>query len=159
MADDGAHGLDEIDWAVMAELQRDGRLPFAELGRRVGLDTGSATERVRLLEAGGFITGYHASVDLAKVGAPVLALVRLDQVASRRRALERLLANRREILECLWAAADGCYLLKVTASSMYHLDDVVNDIAQLGAVTTTVVSTTVLRSRGLDAPVDRAQQH
>jgi Lrp/AsnC family transcriptional regulator, leucine-responsive regulatory protein len=152
MTAEGATSLEALDWAVIAELQREGRLPFEELARRVNLDVSAVTERVRRLETRGFITGYHASVDLAKLGSPVLALIRLDQVATHRRALDRLLAERREVLECLWSAGEGCFFLKVTASSMYHLDALVASVSQLGPATTTVISTTVLAGRGIDAP-------
>ncbi|MBV8931597.1 MAG: AsnC family transcriptional regulator, partial [Kutzneria sp.] len=49
--------LDETDWVILAELQREGRLSFTELGRRVSLGTSATTERVRRLEAAGVITG------------------------------------------------------------------------------------------------------
>jgi len=31
--------MDDIDCAILAELQANARIPFAELGRRVGLST------------------------------------------------------------------------------------------------------------------------
>ena len=43
-------------------------ISFAELGRKVGLSTPAVAERVRRLEEAGVITGYHASVDMAKLG-------------------------------------------------------------------------------------------
>lgn len=33
------HLLDKIGWKIVVELQQDARIPFAELGRRVGLST------------------------------------------------------------------------------------------------------------------------
>ena len=39
--------LDAKGWALLGELQRDARLSFAELGRRVGLSTPAVAERVR----------------------------------------------------------------------------------------------------------------
>ena len=82
--------LDETDWAILAELQRDGRLPLTELGRRVSLSASAATERVKRLEAVGVITGYRAEVDLGKVGFSVLAVVRLKYPGSRHEPLYRL---------------------------------------------------------------------
>jgi Lrp/AsnC family leucine-responsive transcriptional regulator len=101
--------LDSTDWAVLAELQRDGRIPLTELGRRVSLSASATTERVRRLEAGGVVTGYHASVDLEKVGFTVLAVVRLKYPGSKHEPLHRLLDRRTEILECLRTTGDDCY--------------------------------------------------
>ncbi len=64
--------LDPTDWAILGELQRDGRIALSELGRRVNLSASATTERVRRLESAGVITGYRAEVDLAKVGYAVL---------------------------------------------------------------------------------------
>lgn len=45
--------LDEIDWALMSELQRDGRAPYARLAGVVGLSQAATRARVvRLLESG-----------------------------------------------------------------------------------------------------------
>lgn len=60
--------LDPTDWAILVELQRDGRIPLTELGRRVNLSASAATERLKRLESTGVISGYRADVDLAKVG-------------------------------------------------------------------------------------------
>ncbi len=42
-----ATDLDEIDWAVLRELQRDGRASIAELARRIQLRPTAAAERIR----------------------------------------------------------------------------------------------------------------
>src|SRR6266576_6820536 len=69
--------LDNTDWKILRELQRDARLSYNELGRRVGLSAPAAAERVRRLEDAGIITGYEAQVDPTKVGLPLLALIQL----------------------------------------------------------------------------------
>ena len=70
--------LDRFDWAILRELQADGRLSNAELAQRVGLSAAPCWRRVRALEAGGFILGYRAVIDRHKIGLGVLAFVRLD---------------------------------------------------------------------------------
>ena len=69
--------MDDIDCAILAELQANARIPFAELGRRVGLSTPAAIERVRRLEEREVIVGYRTLVDPAKVGLPVRAFVKV----------------------------------------------------------------------------------
>ena len=58
-------------------LQHNARMSFAELGRKVGLSTPAAAERVRRLEEAGIITGYHAAVDMSRLGVPIHVLMRL----------------------------------------------------------------------------------
>ncbi|MCG6499873.1 Lrp/AsnC family transcriptional regulator [Kitasatospora sp. A2-31] len=144
--------LDHVDWAIIEQLQREARISLSELGRRVNLSPSATTERVRNLEAVGVITGYHAEIDLAKVGYPVLAVVRLKYPGNRHEPLRRLLADRREILECLRTTGDDCYTLKVAATSMGHLETLMDELAGFGSTTTSVVYSQTLPSRGPHRP-------
>lgn len=143
-----AEELDETDWCILVEVQRNGRIPLTELGRRVNLSASATTERVRRMEALGVIAGYRADVDLAKVGFTVLALVRLKYPGNRHEPLRRLLGERLEILECLRTTGEDCYTLKVAAGSMAHLERIVDELAQFGSTTTNVVYSQTLPYRG-----------
>lgn len=67
--------MDERDAAILRELQRDGRLTNRQLAARIGLAPSSTLVRTRALEDRGTIAGYHAELDLARVGRGVQALV------------------------------------------------------------------------------------
>ena len=140
--------LDATDWAVLTELQADARLSLSELGRRVNLSASATTERVRRLESLGVITGDRAEVDLAKVGYPVLAVIRLKYPGNKHEPLKRLLAKRGEFLECLRTTGDDCYTLKVAATSMPHLEELVNELTDFGSTTTNLVYSQTQPYRG-----------
>ena len=140
--------IDPTDWAILVEVQRDGRIPLTELGRRVNLSASATTERVKRLEAAGIISGYRAEVDLAKVGFAVLAVVRLKYPGNKHEPLRKLLAERFEILECLRTTGDDCYTLKIVAASMAHLERTVDELAQFGSTTTNLVYSQTLPYRG-----------
>jgi Lrp/AsnC family leucine-responsive transcriptional regulator len=145
--------LDPTDWAILTELQEDARLSLTQLGKRVNLSASATTERVRRLESIGVITGYRAEVDLTKVGYPVLAVVRLKYPGNKHEPLHRLLADRREILECLRTTGDDCYTLKVAAASMPHLEELVNELTDFGSTTTNLVYSQTQRYRGPQKPL------
>ena len=144
--------LDETDWAILDQLQQDARVSLSELGRRVSLSSSATTERVRQLEAQGVIAGYGAIIDLTKVGYPVLAVVRLKYPGSHHGPLHQLLTERREILECLRTTGDDCYTLKVAATSMAHLETLIDELAAFGSTTTSVVYRQTLPYRGPARP-------
>jgi Lrp/AsnC family leucine-responsive transcriptional regulator len=144
--------LDATDWSILVEVQRDGRIPLTELGRRVNLSASATTERLKRLEATGVITGYRADVDLEKVGFAVLAVVRLKYPGNRHEPLHRLLEDRLEILECLRTTGDDCYTLKVAAASMSHLETIMGELAQFGSTTTNIVYSQTLPFRGPRRP-------
>ena len=60
--------LDEIDLRILRDLQENGKITNVELARRVGISAPPCLRRVRALEEAGFITGYHAEVEPAKLG-------------------------------------------------------------------------------------------
>ncbi|WP_405020686.1 Lrp/AsnC family transcriptional regulator [Kitasatospora sp. NBC_00070] len=144
--------LDATDWAILTEVQQDGRIAFTELARRVNLSPSATTERVRRLEAARVITGYRAEVDLERTGHPVLAVIRLKYPGTRHEPLRRLLGERPEILECLRTTGDDCYVLKVAATSMSHLEELVDALAQFGSTTTNLVLSRTLPYRGPSEP-------
>jgi DNA-binding Lrp family transcriptional regulator len=67
--------LDELDLALLARLQNDGRQTNRELAEAVGVAPSTSLERVRSLRERGVIRGYHAEVDLEALGRAVQALV------------------------------------------------------------------------------------
>ena len=67
--------MDELDSALVAALQADGRRSNRELAAELGVAPSTTLERVRALRARGVLTGTHASVDPAAIGRPVQALV------------------------------------------------------------------------------------
>ncbi len=144
--------LDSTDWAILGELQRDGRMSLTELGRRVNLSASATTERVKRLETTGVISGYGAKLDLPKTGYAVLAVIRLKYPGNKHAPLHQLLKERNEILECLRTTGDDCYLLKVAAGSMAHLEQLVNELTEFGSTTTNLVYTETQPYRGPVTP-------
>jgi Lrp/AsnC family transcriptional regulator, leucine-responsive regulatory protein len=67
--------VDDIDFAIIDQLQRDGRLPNNQLAERVGLSPSPCLRRVRQLEADRIITGYTAIIDRNAVGGGYEPLV------------------------------------------------------------------------------------
>src|ERR1700723_1594259 len=74
--------LDNIGWRLIQELQHNARIPYAELGRRVGLSTPAVAERVRRMEDLGIIEGYRTEISCPLVGFPITAFVSVSVVGS-----------------------------------------------------------------------------
>ena len=144
--------LDDPDRRILAELQRDGRASYAELGRAVAMSASAVTERVRRLEAAGVITGYTAVVDPERLGLTVLALVRLRYPHGNYRPFHALVDGTPEIVEAHHVTGEDCFVLTVSATSMRHLEQVTGRIAGLGPVTTSVVYSTPVPRRPVTPP-------
>jgi Lrp/AsnC family leucine-responsive transcriptional regulator len=152
MASDHRPGLDQVDQAILAELQRDGRLSVADLARRVCLSASSTADRLRRLADGGVITGYTALLAPEALGYPITAFVRLRYPLANDKPLHDLLAATPEIIEAHHVTGDDCYMLKLLARSMTDLERLAGKLAGLGAITTSVVYSSPLPRRALAPP-------
>ncbi|MFV2121718.1 Lrp/AsnC family transcriptional regulator [Streptomyces sp. Act-28] len=142
---------DATDWRILQALQADGRASFAELARAVSMSASAVTERVRRLEEAGVIVGYAAVVDQEALGLPILAFVRLRYPNGNYKPFHDLLEATPEVLEAHHVTGDDCFVLKVAARSMRHLEEVSGRIGALGSVTTSIVYSSPLPRR----PVSR----
>jgi Lrp/AsnC family leucine-responsive transcriptional regulator len=141
--------LDGTDWRIIAALQRDGRVSYAELARTVAMSPSAVTERVRRLEETGIITGYSAVIDPERLGLSILAFVRLRYPSGNYKPFRDLVDTTPEILEAHHVTGDDCFVLKVRASSMRHLEETTGRISGLGAVTTSIVYSSPLPRRDI----------
>lgn len=143
-------GLDSLDWKILRELQADARLSYNEVARRVGLSSPTVVERVRRMEDAGVITGYHARIDPARVGLPVMALVQLRCESSRCLLKTTTSGTYPEVIEVLKVSGDHCTVLKVVAASTAHLEDVFARLGEHGPLQTTMVWSAALSRRPID---------
>jgi Lrp/AsnC family leucine-responsive transcriptional regulator len=147
-----AVGLDKVDTAILTALQANGRQSIAELGRSVNMSHSAAAERVRRLEESGIVTGYSAVVEPERLGFSIMAFLRLRYPSSVYGPLHELLAETPEVIEAHHVTGDDCFIMKVVATSMAHLEQVSGRIGQLGSVTTSVVYSSPLSPRPLLPP-------
>ena len=67
--------MDELDSAIVAALQADGRRSNRDLAAELGVSPSTTLERVRALRHRGVLVGAHYTVDLAALGRPVQAMI------------------------------------------------------------------------------------
>lgn len=146
MAFDSSY-LDEKNWKIIAELQQNGRISFAELGRRVGLTLPAVAERVRKMEDAGVITGVHAEIDPAKIGLPIAAIIRISTVGDVLARINKTVRDMPEVLECYRGTGADSFTLKVAAESVEHLESLIDKLTPFGATSTSIVLSTLVNHR------------
>src|SRR6202034_3770312 len=72
-----AHVPDKVDRAIVARLQRDGRIANVDLADAVGLSPSACLRRVKALEADGVIAGYRAEISRARAGLGLTVFIGL----------------------------------------------------------------------------------
>lgn len=81
--------LDQIDFALLNELEPNGRLPISELAQRVHIAESTCHKRVRALIDSGVIVGFRTEVNLAALGLQIEALISIRIHAHARDTLRR----------------------------------------------------------------------
>ena len=118
MAADGKIKLDDVDRQILSDLQGDGRMTNVELAKRAGISAPPCLRRVRALEDGGIVRGYHADIDADALGysVNVFAFVGLtSQAESDLREFEEMVSAWPQVRECHMLMGETDFLLKIVA--------------------------------------------
>lgn len=113
--------LDAIDLKILATLQKEGRITKLALAERISLSPTPCWERLKRLEKAGFIKGYRAEINLAKLGGTTTVLVEVALKNHRFEdfeVFERAVRKVPEIVECLATGGGIDYLLKIVTSDI-----------------------------------------
>lgn len=114
--------MDAIDRRILGVLQADGRLPVAELAKRVGLSVSPCWRRLRQLEEAGVVRGYTALVAPEAVGVGLNVFVYVALKLHSADAFEAEMARREQVLECYAMSGDEDYLLHVMVADVEALE-------------------------------------
>ena len=139
--------LDRVGREIVKILQEDARISFNEIGRRVGLSSPAAAERVRKLEEAGIIRGYKAIVEPMKVGYSIMAFVRLNSSIAYLAKADDIARNIPEVLECHHLTGSDGVMLKVIVESVAQLESLVARFAECGISTTSISLSSPIRDR------------
>lgn len=142
--------LDELDRAILLELQKNGRISHVELSRIVNLSPPAIHTRIKRLEQQGYIKSYAALLDREHVGYEMLCFIsvslqvhQLEQVENFRRQVSEMA----EVLECYHLTGEYDYLLKVAVQNQKSLQQFLMDkltpIPGIGRIHTSLVLTEI----------------
>lgn len=108
--------LDRYDRRIIAVLEAEGRLPVTELSRRVGLSKSPCQVRLKRLIDEGYILGFRAVLDMAKIGREHVAFTEVKLSDTTEKALAAFNAAVKripEVEQCHMIAGPFDFLLKV----------------------------------------------
>ena len=144
-----SRAIDATNLRLIDELQANGRLTVAELGRRVGLSAPAVAERLQRLEADGTIAGYRAEVDPRALGYELAVVIRIRPAPRELKKVAELAQRTPEIVECHRITGDDCYLMKAHVRDVTHMEEVIDVFAVYGQTTTSIVQSSPVPLRGV----------
>lgn len=115
--------LDKIDLQILRVLQENARLTTKELAARVSLSSTPVFERLKRLEANGYIKKYMAIVDAEKFHQGFIVFCKVKMTRLNRdiaQDFSRIVQGIPEVTECYNISGSYDYLLKIHAKDMKH---------------------------------------
>jgi DNA-binding Lrp family transcriptional regulator len=116
-----ARRLDPLDLKILTLLQRQGRITNQRLSELVGLSARPCLERVRRLEAAGYIARYMALLDIEAIPDLVAAFAEItlkSQATQALGAFERRIADCPEVVECYLVGGRFDYLAQIVCAGL-----------------------------------------
>lgn len=155
--------FDDIDLAILDQLQRDSKITNATLAQRVGISPPSTLERVKKLEQQGIIRGYVALIDATAVDKSICGLVHVtlrehgeDKLSTFKKAVQQF-----EEVQSAWhTAGEEDFILKVLVTDMQQYEDFVvyrlSAVPNIGRIRTSFCLSTVKDETGVPLDAVRA---
>ncbi|MBZ9709505.1 Lrp/AsnC family transcriptional regulator [Mesorhizobium sp. ESP7-2] len=156
--------LDKIDIKILSELQKSGRISNVELADKVSLSASPCLMRVKKLQEEGFIVGYSARVDLAKLGQTVTVFTEITLKNHRPIDFSRFLATVEKIdsaIECHLVSGGYDYLAKFITPGISEYQAIMERLLELNIGIDKYFSFVVLKSPIVKAhlPIDAIATH
>lgn len=114
--------LDPTDMRILDILQKNARISNQDLADKIALSPSACLRRVRMLEDSGFILGYHAKLDAAKLGfdVEVLLQVKIDTAEKDCHGkFEKAILSFEEVLAAYIVSGPHDYILHVRSSTLH----------------------------------------
>jgi len=124
--------LDETDLRIISILMGNARMQWREIGEQVHLTGQAVANRIRRMEELGIIEGYTVRINESLLGKSILAYVTVYMKTTDHRGFQQYINQNEFITEANQISGEGCYLLKVNASSQDNLLEFLNDILKYG---------------------------
>ena len=148
--------LDPTDSRLLALLQVNAMATAQDLGAALNLSPSQAARRRQRLEAEGFVTGYAAKVDPARIGLSVQAFVQVQMSShgpDQARAFGTLIATLPEVISAWTLTGEADYLLRVWCVDLPGLNRLIHERLLPHPAVARVQSQIVMDQLKSDAPL------
>lgn len=139
--------MDKIDIDLLDLLQKDARMTFSDLSRRLALSRPSVTERLHRLQEQGIIEGYAARINPVKIGRGTILIIQISDLKVSVHEFEEKIAEENAILECHRVTGHIDYFIKAAVTSMDDLRLLVDKLMPFGTIYTSIVLTSPVKFR------------
>lgn len=142
--------IDNYDQKILRVLHSNARITMKELSTTIHLSQPSCTERVKKLEANGFITGYGARINWELLDYPISTIVRISPLPGYLNQVEKLIEGMPNIEWCEKVTGDFSFIIKMHLQTVRELDSSLFEILQIATTSTSVIKYTVVNNQFIE---------
>ncbi|KLU66053.1 Lrp/AsnC family transcriptional regulator [Desulfosporosinus sp. SYSU MS00001] len=139
--------LDDIDKAILRELQEDASISNLSLSKKIGLSPSACLARTKNLVETGIIKKFATIVDEKKLGMEVLAFALVNLSPLNRKTIHSFLEEVKrfpQVQECYSLTGSHDYLLKIVAKDMDSYRDFIIDSLMQNTIISRVETSMVM---------------
>ena len=138
--------VDLLNNKIVAALQKNARVSFAEIGRIVGLTPPAVAERVKKLEDTSVILKYHTEVSYTKMGYQLKAMITLRAFVGKLKPFLEVVKSYPEVVNCYRITGNENIMMEVVLKDQQHLEKFIDTLIQYGETRTHIILSEVVSS-------------
>tara|TARA_B110000459_G_C16428244_1_gene410616 strand:- start:318 stop:764 length:447 start_codon:yes stop_codon:yes gene_type:complete len=138
--------VDLLNNKIVAALQKNARVSFAEIGRIVGLTPPAVAERVKKLEDTSVILKYHTEVSYTKMGYQLKAMITLRAFVGKLKPFLEVVKSYPEVVNCYRITGNENIMMEVVLKDQQHLETFIDTLIQYGETRTHIILSEVVSS-------------
>jgi len=138
--------IDRLNWKILEELQKNARISFSEIGRKVGLTSPAVAERVKKMEDSGVINSYKVNISPQKTGYQLRAVITLRAFTGRLKAFLETVKTFKEVVNCYRITGNENIIMEVILHDQDHLEKLIDRLITYGETRTHIILSNVIEN-------------
>lgn len=136
--------IDDLNWQILAQLQRNARETFANIGRQIGLTPPAVAERVKKMEDLGIIEGYGTRIAYGLAGHQLKAFIMLRAFMGKLKPFLDKVKTYPEVINCHRITGNENIIMEVVLRDQAHLEKFIDELIVYGECRTHIVLSNVI---------------
>ena len=136
--------IDELNTEILLCLQKNSRMSFTEIGKKVGLTSPAVAERVKKMEDLGIIRNYTTSLSYTELGFQMKAMITLRAFVGKLRPFLDKVDTFNEVINCYRITGNENIIMEVVIKDQSHLEQFIDRLITYGETRTHIILSNVV---------------
>lgn len=132
------YSLDSVDYAILNCLKENARMTSSEIGKKINLSVSAVIERIKKLEKNKIIQGYTVSLNQAKMGNSLIAIMEVSlEHPKYYDAFAEMIQNNPNVQSCYYRTGEFDFIINIYTDSADSLEKIHRNIMNMAGIQAT----------------------